>query len=127
MADEGKLQQFLGQMLGDPAGCAAHVARSPKPDGSWMLVEPMAKGRLEDDLNPVGRLLYAASTMFCVPTSLAREVGADQGGETASPASAVPRRRRSTWCWRRASSSRAWRRRGPAPRSSPAPARPGPA
>lgn len=71
--------------MGDPAGCAAHVARSLKPDGSWMIVEPMAKDRLEDNLNPVGRLFYAASTMICVPTSLAQEVGAGlgaQAGET---------------------------------------------
>jgi len=62
--------------MGDPAGAAAHVRRSLKPDGSWMIVEPMAGDRLEDNLNPVGRLYYGASTMVCVPTSLAQEVGA---------------------------------------------------
>ena len=43
--------------MGDPAGCAAHVRRPLKPDGTWMIVEPMAKDRLEENLNPVGRLL----------------------------------------------------------------------
>ena len=71
--------------MGDPAGAAAHVKKALKPDGTWMIVEPMAKDRVEDNLNPVGRLYYAASTMICVPTSLSQEVGAAlgaQAGET---------------------------------------------
>ena len=71
--------------MGDPAGAAAHVRQSLKPDGSWMIVEPMAGDRLEDNLNPVGRIYYGASTLVCVPTSLAQEVGAAlgaQAGET---------------------------------------------
>ena len=35
--------------MGDPAGCAAHVRQSLKPDGTWMIVEPMAKDRLEEN------------------------------------------------------------------------------
>jgi 2-polyprenyl-3-methyl-5-hydroxy-6-metoxy-1,4-benzoquinol methylase len=67
--------------MGDPAGAAAHVRQSLKPDGSWMIVEPMAGDRLEDNLNPIGRIYYAASTMVCVPTSLAQEVGAALGAQ----------------------------------------------
>jgi len=67
--------------MGDPAGAAAHVRQSLKPDGSWMIVEPMAGDRLEDNLNPVGRLYYGASTMVCVPTSLSQEVGAALGAQ----------------------------------------------
>jgi SAM-dependent methyltransferase len=67
--------------MGDPAGAAAHVRQSLKPDGTWMLVEPMAGDRLEDNLNPVGRLYYGGSTMICVPTSLAQEVGAALGAQ----------------------------------------------
>jgi ubiquinone/menaquinone biosynthesis C-methylase UbiE len=67
--------------MGDPAGAAAHVHQSLKPDGSWMIVEPIASDRLEENLNPVGRLYYAASTMICVPTSLAQEVGAALGAQ----------------------------------------------
>jgi SAM-dependent methyltransferase len=67
--------------MGDPAGAAAHVHKSLKSDGSWMIVEPIAGDRLEDNLNPVGRLYYAASTMICVPTSLAQEVGAALGAQ----------------------------------------------
>ena len=67
--------------MGDPAGAAAHVCQSLKPDGSWMIVEPMAGDRLEDNLNPVGRLYYGASTMVCVPTSLAQDVGAALGAQ----------------------------------------------
>ena len=67
--------------MGDPAGAAAHVRQSLRPDGTWMIVEPMAGDRLEDNLNPVGRLYYAASTMICVPTSLSQEVGAALGAQ----------------------------------------------
>jgi 2-polyprenyl-3-methyl-5-hydroxy-6-metoxy-1,4-benzoquinol methylase len=67
--------------MGDPQGAAAHVRQSLKPDGSWMVVEPIAGDRLEDNLNPVGRIYYAASTMVCVPTSLSQEVGAALGAQ----------------------------------------------
>ncbi len=67
--------------MGDPTGAAAHVRSTLKPDGSWMIVEPMAGDRLEDNLNPVGRLYYAGSTMICVPTSLSQEVGAALGAQ----------------------------------------------
>ncbi len=71
--------------MGDPTGAAAHVKQSLKSDGSWMVVEPMAGDALKDNLNPIGRIYYAASTLVCVPTSLAQEVGAAlgaQAGET---------------------------------------------
>ena len=67
--------------MGDPVGAAAHVRQSLKADGSWMIVEPMAGDRLEDNLNPVGRIYYAGSTMVCVPTSLSQEVGAALGAQ----------------------------------------------
>ncbi len=67
--------------MGDPTGAAARVCQELKPDGAWMIVEPLAGDRLEDNLNPVGRLYYAASTMICVPTSLAQEVGAALGAQ----------------------------------------------
>jgi hypothetical protein len=54
---------------------AAHTRRALKPDGTWMVVEPMAGNRLEDNLNPVGRMYYGGSTLICVPTSLSQEVG----------------------------------------------------
>jgi len=50
-------------------------------DGTWMICEPMAGDRLEQNLNPVGRLYYAASTMICVPTSLSQEVGTALGAQ----------------------------------------------
>jgi ubiquinone/menaquinone biosynthesis C-methylase UbiE len=67
--------------MGDPVGAAAHVYRSLKKDGSWMIVEPMAADSLEENLNPVSRLYYAASTMICVPTSLSQEVGTALGAQ----------------------------------------------
>jgi SAM-dependent methyltransferase len=59
--------------MGDPIGAAAHVIQSLKPDGSWMIVEPFANDKLEDNLNPVGRIFYSASTMICTGASLAQE------------------------------------------------------
>ena len=50
-------------------------------DGTWMIVEPIAGDRPEDNMNPVGRLSYNASTMICVPTSLDQEVGEGLGAQ----------------------------------------------
>ncbi|HEY8003902.1 MAG TPA: class I SAM-dependent methyltransferase [Phenylobacterium sp.] len=68
--------------MGDPRGCAAHMKALLKADGAWMLVEPIAADRPGDNVgNPVSRLYYNASTMICVPTSLAQEVGAALGAQ----------------------------------------------
>jgi 2-polyprenyl-3-methyl-5-hydroxy-6-metoxy-1,4-benzoquinol methylase len=67
--------------MGDPVGAARHVHQSLRPDGTWMIVEPYARDALEDNLNPVSRLYYAASTLICVPTSLDQEVGAALGAQ----------------------------------------------
>jgi SAM-dependent methyltransferase len=67
--------------MGDPVGAAAHVRQSLKPDGVFMVVEPRAGDRLEENLNPVGRIFYAASTMFCTPASLSQEVGLALGAQ----------------------------------------------
>jgi len=67
--------------MGDPAAAAAHVRKALKPGGTWMVVEPNAGDQLEDNLNPVGRLYYSASTMICVPTSLAQETGTALGAQ----------------------------------------------
>jgi SAM-dependent methyltransferase len=67
--------------MGDPVGVAAHVLRSLDADGTWMIVEPFAHDRVEDNLTPVGRIFYAASTMICVPASLSQEVGAALGAQ----------------------------------------------
>ena len=67
--------------MGDPRGCARHVHEMLKPDGTWMIVEPIAGDRPADNMNPVGRLYYNASTMICVPTSLDQEVGEGLGAQ----------------------------------------------
>lgn len=67
--------------MGDPVGAMAHVRQSLKSDGACMIVEPMASDDLKDNLNSVGRLYYSASTMVCVPTSLAQEVGSALGAQ----------------------------------------------
>jgi 2-polyprenyl-3-methyl-5-hydroxy-6-metoxy-1,4-benzoquinol methylase len=67
--------------MGDPIGAASHVRESLKPDGVWMIVEPFAADSLRGNLNPVGRVYYAASTMVCTPCSLAQEVGLALGAQ----------------------------------------------
>ncbi len=67
--------------MGDPAGAAAHVRQSLAPDGTWMVVEPQASDNLADNLNPIGRIFYSASTMVCVPASLSQEVGLGLGAQ----------------------------------------------
>lgn len=58
--------------MGDPVAAAQHVRQSLRPDGTWMVVEPRAGDHVEDNLNLVGRLYYAISTMICTPASLAQ-------------------------------------------------------
>jgi SAM-dependent methyltransferase len=67
--------------MGDPEGAARHVHQTLKADGTWMLVEPFANDNLEDNLNPIGRVFYAASTMLCTPASLSQEVGLALGAQ----------------------------------------------
>ncbi len=89
----GKAQDFEGRDfdlitcfdclhdMGDPEAAAAHIRKALKDTGTWMVVEPMAGDTLEDNINPVGRLYYSASTMICVPTSLAQETGLALGAQ----------------------------------------------
>jgi hypothetical protein len=67
--------------MGDPTGAAAHVLESLTSDGTWMIVEPYAKDDLVDNLTPVGRVFYSASTLICTPASLSQEVGAALGAQ----------------------------------------------
>ncbi len=57
--------------MGDPVGAAKHVRETLAADGTWMIIEPFANDSIQDNLNPIGRVFYAASTMICVPASLA--------------------------------------------------------
>jgi SAM-dependent methyltransferase len=67
--------------MGDPVGAAKHVRQSLAPNGTWLLVEPRAGDRTEENLNPVGRLFYSVSTLVCTQASLAQEVGTALGAQ----------------------------------------------
>jgi SAM-dependent methyltransferase len=67
--------------MGDPEGAAKHVLQSLAPGGAWMIVEPFANDKLEDNLNPIGRVFYGASTMLCTPASVSQEVGLALGAQ----------------------------------------------
>ena len=122
--------------MGDPTAAARYVRQTLAADGTWMVVEPFAGDKLEDNLHPLGRVFYAASTLLCVPNSMAAEgmaLGAQAGEgvcagsplKAASPASVARQKRRSTWCsklvrrgcrhprrahWQRWARRGAWRR-----------------
>src|SRR5919112_1975390 len=67
--------------MGDPVGAARRAHAALKPGGTVLLVEPFANDSLEENLNPVGRLFYAASTCICTPNSLSQEVGLGLGAQ----------------------------------------------
>jgi 2-polyprenyl-3-methyl-5-hydroxy-6-metoxy-1,4-benzoquinol methylase len=67
--------------MGDPVGAAAHVRKSLKSDGTWMIVEPFAGDKIEENLHPIGRAFYGASTLLCTPASLSQEVGLALGAQ----------------------------------------------
>ena len=67
--------------MGDPVGAARHVLHALDRDGTMMLVEPFAGDRVEDNLNPVGRVFYGASTTICTPASRDQEVGLALGAQ----------------------------------------------
>jgi SAM-dependent methyltransferase len=67
--------------MGDPAGAARHVRETLAEDGTWLIVEPAAGDRVEDNLNPVGRVYYGFSTLLCTPASLSQDVGLALGAQ----------------------------------------------
>ncbi len=67
--------------MGDPAGASKHVHSTLAEDGSWMVVEPFAGDKVEDNLNPIGRVFYSASTFLCTPASKSQEVGLALGAQ----------------------------------------------
>jgi ubiquinone/menaquinone biosynthesis C-methylase UbiE len=67
--------------MGDPVGAAREIRRTLAPDGTLMIVDPLAGDTLRDNLNPVGRIYYAFSTSICVPASLGQEVGTALGAQ----------------------------------------------
>jgi 2-polyprenyl-3-methyl-5-hydroxy-6-metoxy-1,4-benzoquinol methylase len=71
--------------MGDPTGAARHIRRRLAPDGTWLLVEPRAADRLEDNLHLLGRMFYSVSTLVCTPASRAQPVGTCLGAQ-AGPA-----------------------------------------
>ena len=67
--------------MGDPVGAASHVRKTLKDDGTWMIVEPFANDTVQENLNPVGRVYYSASTIICTPASRSQEVGLGLGAQ----------------------------------------------
>lgn len=67
--------------MGDPVGAARHIRETLAPDGSFMLVEPLAGDTMAENLHPVGQIFYGFSTTVCTPASLAQEVGLGLGAQ----------------------------------------------
>jgi ubiquinone/menaquinone biosynthesis C-methylase UbiE len=72
--------------MGDPLGAARHVREALAPDGSWMIVEPMAADDPADNLNPVGRVFYSASTFLCLPNAKSQPGGYALGAQAGEAA-----------------------------------------
>ncbi|MDN5858674.1 MAG: methyltransferase domain-containing protein [Pseudonocardia sp.] len=72
--------------MGDPLGAARHVREALTPDGTWMVVEPAAGDQVADNLNPVGRVYYSASTFVCVPNGLSQPGGYALGAQAGEAA-----------------------------------------
>ena len=68
-------------VMGDPVGAALRIRQVLAPDGTLMVVEPLAGEGLQDNLHPVGRTFYGLSAVICTPASLAQEVGRGLGGQ----------------------------------------------
>jgi 2-polyprenyl-3-methyl-5-hydroxy-6-metoxy-1,4-benzoquinol methylase len=67
--------------MGDPVGVAQHMRKAISDDGTWMIVEPLAGDRVEDNFNPVGRLFYCASVLLCTSGAIAQEGQMVLGGQ----------------------------------------------
>jgi len=67
--------------MGDPTGALSHARAALASDGTVLLVEPYAGDDVADNLNPVGRLYYSASTLICTPASLSQDVGTALGAQ----------------------------------------------
>jgi ubiquinone/menaquinone biosynthesis C-methylase UbiE len=67
--------------MGDPVGALAHAKSALAEGGTIMLVEPFANDDIADNLNPIGRVFYSASTLICTPASLSQEVGRGLGAQ----------------------------------------------
>ena len=72
--------------MGDPVGAARRVREALAEDGTWLLVEPNASDRVEENFNPVGRLYYSGSTFLCVPNSLSQPGGHSLGAQAGEAA-----------------------------------------
>jgi SAM-dependent methyltransferase len=72
--------------MGDPLGAATRVRQALRPDGTWMIVEPVAGDTVESNLNPVGRLYYGFSTFLCVPNAMSQPGGYALGAQAGEAA-----------------------------------------
>ncbi len=72
--------------MGDPVGAAKRVREALAPDGTWLIVEPYASDKVEENFNPVGRLYYNGSTFLCVPNALSQSGGYALGAQAGEAA-----------------------------------------
>lgn len=67
--------------MGDPVGAARHIRSTLKPDGTLMLVEPLAGDTLAENLHVVGQVFYSASTLICTPAARSQGPGLALGAQ----------------------------------------------
>ena len=72
--------------MGDPLAAARHIRRALAPDGTWLIVEPYAADTISDNLNPIGRVYYNASTLLCLPNAICQPGGYALGAQAGEAA-----------------------------------------
>ena len=71
--------------MGDPLGAAKHAKQALNDAGSVLLVEPFANDTVEENMNPLGRLFYSASTYFCSANSISQGGAHTLGAQAGEP------------------------------------------
>jgi 2-polyprenyl-3-methyl-5-hydroxy-6-metoxy-1,4-benzoquinol methylase len=72
--------------MGDPLSAARHIRQALAPDGTWLIAEPNAGDTINDNLNPVGRIYYNASTLLCIPNAMSQAGGYTLGAQAGEAA-----------------------------------------
>ncbi|HYB48351.1 MAG TPA: class I SAM-dependent methyltransferase [Streptosporangiaceae bacterium] len=72
--------------MGDPVAAARHIRQALKPNGTWLIVEPLAGDDAASNMNPLGRIYYGFSTLLCVPNAMSQPGGYSLGAQAGEAA-----------------------------------------
>jgi ubiquinone/menaquinone biosynthesis C-methylase UbiE len=72
--------------MGDPVAAARHIRQALRPNGTWLIVEPLAGDDAASNMNPLGRAYYSFSTLLCVPNAMSQPGGYSLGAQAGEAA-----------------------------------------